>query len=260
MEQADLYEQAKPLIQRIDLQKKYGSRDLTGWFLKLAAPRSTDKVLDIGCGSGKDLIAFAKVCAGAVGIDTSKELLKAAESAVCSSNLTNVRLVEASGDAYNLGEERFDIVMCNFAIYYMDVREAIRRIAHYLTPAGTAYIMGSPDENAQELLYIHKAATDFLPEVYAPGYSDIRKYESIMRTFFAKCTFHRFVNPMNFPTPTEFLNYYKATTLFQRTHTVDPGIVTKVAKVSDQVFKEKNGIRITKVVDTAELKEPLQNG
>ena len=259
MEQLDLYEQAKPLIQRIDLQRKYGTHDLTDWFLNLAAPCSTDTVLDIGCGNGKNLITFAKVCARAVGIDISKDLLKAANNAISSLNLTNVHLVEASGDAFDLGEERFDIVMCNFAIYYMDAIETIRRIAHYLTPSGTAYIMGSPDENAQELLYIHGLATDFLPDIYAPGYSDIRKYEAMLHRFFVKCTFHRFVNPINFPSPTEFLNYYTATTLFQITHTVDPDIKIKIAKISEQIFKEKGRICITKVVDTAEIKEPLQN-
>ena len=255
----DLHKQAQPLIQRIDLQKKYGTRDLTDWFLEVAAPRSTDTVLDIGCGSGNHLIAFANVCAGAVGIDISKELIAAAKSTARSLNLTNVHFIEASGDTFDLVRERFSIIMCNFGIYYMDVPDVVSRIAHYLTPEGTAYIMGSPDENAKELLDIHRQSTGFLPDLYAPGYSDIRKYEPIFRSFFAGCTFHRFYNPIHFPSPIEFLHYYEATTLFQCTDSVDPDLKTKVAKISEGVFKKKGKITITKVVDTAELKGPLQN-
>jgi ubiquinone/menaquinone biosynthesis C-methylase UbiE len=256
-DQTDLHKRAKPLMQRIDLQKKYGTRDLADWFLKLAAPRPADTVLDIGCGSGKDLIAFAQVCSRAVGIDISRELLKAAREAVDSLNLNNVRLVEVPGDSFDLGEERFSIIMCNFAIYYLDVEETIKRMARCLTPAGTAYIMGSPDENARELMQIHGQATDFLPDVYAPGYSDIHKYQSLMRKYFRECLFHRFLNPVNFPGPDEFTSYYTSTTLFQRTHEVDENIEAKIAEISRRVFEEKGVITITKVVDTAVLKEPV---
>lgn len=255
-DQADLHKRARPLIQRIDLQKKYGTRDLAEWFLKLVAPGPADTVLDIGCGSGKDLIAFAGVCANAVGIDISQELLKSARDTADSLKLANVRLDEVSGDAFELGEERFTIIMCNFAIYYLDVPETIKRIARYLTPAGRAYIMGSPDENAQELMQIHGQATDFLPDVYALSYSDIRKYEPLMRRFFSKCGFHRFYNPVNFPSPEEFMGYYTSTTLFQRTREVDDDIEDKIADIGRQVFDEKGVITITKVVDTAELREP----
>lgn len=257
--QQDLHNATEPLTQRIDLQTKFGTRDLATWFLELASPNPTDRVLDIGCGSGNHLVPFANVTTNVTGLDISEELLQVARSTACSLGLENVRLIRGSGDSFDLKGETFDLIFCNFAIYYMNATEVIGRMARHLTPRGTAYVMGSPDENAPELLDIHARATDFLPETYAPGYSDIRKYQRIMEQFFGEFTFHRFINPINFPSPEQFLNYYRATDLFQSSLAVEPSLEAKVREICEQIFGAQGRIRITKVVDTAELRGPIQN-
>ena len=257
---SSLYRSSKPLTQRIDAQQQYGTRDLTAWFLGLAAPRPTDAVLDIGCGSGNHLIPFAKAAGSAVGIDTSEELVASAQRAARAASLNNVRVLVASGDVFDLEGETFDIAMCNFAIYYMDAPRVIELMARHLKPEGRAYIMGSPDENARELMEIHRRATGFVPDVYAPGYSDVRKYEPTMRASFHTCTFHRFENPVIFPSVQAFLGYYLATTLFQASAGVTADLEAKVTAIAKQVFEEHREIRVTKVVDTAELRGPRTHG
>ena len=259
-ETSSLYQSSKPLRQRIDAQAQYGTRDLTAWFLDLAAPGPAEAVLDIGCGSGNHLIPFAKAAGSAVGIDSSEELAASARRAARDESLDNVRVLVASGDAFDLAGQTFDIAMCNFAIYYMDALRVIELMAHHLKPDGRAYIMGSPDENARELMEVHGRATAFVPGVYAPGYSDVRKYESAMRTHFSSCAFHRFENPVVFPSVEAFLDYYLATTLFQASAGVTDGLEAKVTAVAKQVFEERREIRVTKVVDTAELRGPRTHG
>lgn len=254
----DTHNRAGPLSQRIGLQQQFGARDLTAWFLELASPGPTDSVLDIGCGSGNHLLAFAKVCASCTGVDVSAELLQAAENAALALGLSNTRFIQGSGDDFDLKNETFDIVMCNFAIYYMDAAEVIRRMASHLDPDGAAYIMGSPDENAQELLWIHAQATDYLPDTYAPGYSDIRKLQGIMERFFGRCTFHRFVNPVSFPTAADFMAYYTSTGLFHSGRVVEPKLEAKIEAICQRIISADGAVTITKVVETAELRSPTK--
>ena len=259
-ETSGLYGSSKPLRQRIDAQARYGTRDLTAWFLDLAAPGPAEAVLDIGCGSGNHLIPFAKAAGSAVGIDSSEELVASAQRAAREASLDNVRVLVGSGDAFDLEGERFDIAMCNFAIYYMDAPRVIELLAAHLKPDGRAYVMGSPDENARELMEIHGTATAYVPGVYAPGYSDVRKYEPVMRSSFAECVFHRFENPVVFPSVEAFMSYYLGTTLFQASDGETEDLEARIAAAAKGVFEEHGEVRVTKIVDTAELRGPKAHG
>ncbi len=257
MEQfSQLYEQAKPLEDRIAIQQAYGTRDLTEWFLDLAKPQLSETVLDIGCGNGHQLFGVVTKCRSGLGIDLSEALLDTARQAAAARGLTNVRFLKASGDQVELGLERFDLILCNFAIYYMDVARVVAKMRQHLSPTGRVYIMGSPDENARELLEIHRRATPFLPSVYAPGFSDIRKYEPLLRQTFGACTFHQFINPLRFPSPEVFVAYYTSTTLFQSSQAAVEGLEAKIREISRAWWQEKQEIRITKIVDIAELGRP----
>ena len=247
----------RDLGQRIDLQAKYGTRDLTDWLVHLLAPRLSDRLLDIGCGSGNHLLPLARHCGAVTGIDVSPDLLAAAKVAAREQGLRNVTLVQGSGDAFDIGRQRFDIVICNFAIYYMDAPEVIRRMASHLTREGVAYVGGSPDENAAELMQIHGEATSHVPETYAPGYSDVRKYAPTMLQHFSSCAFHRFVNPVRFPTTAVFSQYYEATALFKQSLPQEPQLLEKVVDASRRIHENTGEVCITKVVDVAELRGPL---
>ena len=249
---------ARDLGQRIDLQAKYGTHDLTEWLVELIAPEPSDRLLDVGCGSGNHLLPLARRCAEATGIDIRADVLDAARAAAEEQGIRNVSLIKASGDAFDLGGERFDIAICNFAIYYMDVPEVLSRMASHLRDGGVAYVGGSPDENAAELMALHGEATSFVPDTYAPGYSDVRRHEPTMREHFASCTFHRFFNPLRFPTTGEFLEYYEATALFTQSVDREPRLLELVTAASERVHERTGEVCITKVVDVAELRGPVR--
>lgn len=245
------------LEQRIDLQVKYGTRDLTEWLVERIAPEPSDRLLDVGCGSGNHLLPLARRCAKATGIDIRADVLDAARATADELGIRNVSLIKASGDAFDLGE-RFDIAICNFAIYYMDVPVVLSRMASHLCEDGVAYVAGSPDENAVELMALHGEATSFVPDTYAPGYSDVRRHEPTMREHFASCTFHRFFNPVRFPTAGEFLEYYEATALFTQSVDREPRLLELVTAASERVHERTGEVCITKVVDVAELRGPVR--
>ena len=54
----ELYKDKKDLECRINLQEKYGTNDLNQWILKKLKLQPGDRVLDIGCGNGNQLVAL----------------------------------------------------------------------------------------------------------------------------------------------------------------------------------------------------------
>ena len=252
----ELYERAEPLVERINLQQAYGTQDFTSWLMELVRPQPADAVLDIGCGNGQHLIALCGGCRQGVGVDLSQELLEAARRTAETRGLAHLRFFRMSGDHMDLGDERFEIILCSFALYYMDAPAVIARMRRHVHPTGRIYVTGSPDENAQELLAIHGRATSFLPDVYAPGFSDIRKYEPVFAAYFRTRIFHRFINPLRFPTVDAFMAYYCSTTLFQRSREAVDGLEQAVERASREIWEAQKEIRITKIVETIELRDP----
>src|SRR5512135_1373841 len=77
----DYLETTNDLLARIDIHKKYGSRDIDEWMLHLLNPQKGLKILDIGCGAGKQCFLLYKALEGNADItggDVNKDLLEQA--------------------------------------------------------------------------------------------------------------------------------------------------------------------------------------
>ncbi|MCI0893176.1 MAG: methyltransferase domain-containing protein, partial [Chloroflexi bacterium] len=74
----DYQETTKDLQTRIDIHQRYGSRDIDQWMLDLLKLERGMQILDVGCGSGKQLLAFHEYLQGEAQItggDVNQELL-----------------------------------------------------------------------------------------------------------------------------------------------------------------------------------------
>ena len=54
----DYRETTNDLLKRIDIHKQFGGRDIDQWMLDLLKPTTNDRILDVGCGAGKQCILY----------------------------------------------------------------------------------------------------------------------------------------------------------------------------------------------------------
>jgi arsenite methyltransferase len=102
--------------------------------------RDGDTVLDIGSGSGTDLINAA-LKAGSTGkvygIDLTQEMIMKARSNVLEAELANVEVQEANAEALPFPDESFDVVTSNGVLNLVpDKRVAYREICRVLRRGG----------------------------------------------------------------------------------------------------------------------------
>jgi ubiquinone/menaquinone biosynthesis C-methylase UbiE len=207
-------ETTNDLLQRIDIHQKYGSRDIDQWMLELLQPARGSRILDVGCGAGKQCLTYHKYLSGQahiVGGDVSQDLLSQARR--------SAQQVGAKIDFQPLDfnqkfphpEADFDLVSCCFAIYYAaDPAFTVGEMHRVLKPGGRLFTTGPMPENKRLFYEVIQDATQ-RPIPPMPGSS---RYASAILTAirerFAEVKVEVFENPLVFETVEPFLAYTRA--------------------------------------------------
>jgi S-adenosylmethionine-diacylgycerolhomoserine-N-methlytransferase len=117
-------------------------------------PAAGASVLEIGCGTGRNLVAAARLYPDArfFGIDVSTEMLTSAISAISRHGLTN-RIRVAHGDAtafdpqFVFGVPSFDHVMISYSLSMIpDWRRVLQAASNCLKPGGRLHIVDFGDQ------------------------------------------------------------------------------------------------------------------
>jgi SAM-dependent methyltransferase len=92
-------------------------------------------VLDLGCGSGENLIPLVHRGAHVIGIDISPELISIAQQRLDKAGLSAIVRV---GSAYqtDLGDESVDVVFCMSLIHHLDITQTREEMRRILRPSG----------------------------------------------------------------------------------------------------------------------------
>lgn len=152
------------------------------------------RVLEIGCGTGCDLLQFAKHGAEAIGIDITPEHLRLARERVGS--LAEVR--EADATDLPFPNESFDYVYSHGVLHHIEIpRRVVEEIFRVLKPSGrfnvhvyalwsyftfSRLVKHGRDwklwiENSQDPVYIDLYTARKLRRLFRPAILSIQKYE-----------------------------------------------------------------------------------
>lgn len=114
-----------------------------------------ENVLEVGCGTGRNLIILAKRFpkANFFGLDASSEMLKTAQAKIQTGNLKNAALRTALADTFDYREtfglaEPFDTIFFSYSISMIPVwRESIQNALANLKSGRSFYIVDFYDQN-----------------------------------------------------------------------------------------------------------------
>lgn len=131
-------------------------------------------LLDIGCGTGKSTLPFAKSGGKIIGIDISAKMIKEAKKA--SSSYPNVSYKESSFENADFPKHKFDLIISGTAFHWLKRKSAYKKINRLLKEKGYLAIFWSSNAKKKTKLisqirevYIRNAVN------YPKGFGKIEK-------------------------------------------------------------------------------------
>jgi ubiquinone/menaquinone biosynthesis C-methylase UbiE len=253
-------ETTEDLQKRIDIHEKYGARDIDEWMLELLKPQRGDRILDVGCGAGKQCRAFHEYLEGEAQItggDVSDELLGKAEEINRSLGEPFTIMKLDFNKPFEFDADVFDLASCCFAIYYAeDIPFTISEMHRVLKSGGRLFTTGPMPENKQLFYDIIREATG-KPIPPMPGSSRYgSKILGAIKDLFTNVEVHIFENPLVFEDLQPFLDYTRASLsedrlLWKNLFTgVDEfeSVMDSIQRVAEEKIKDTGELTMTKVV------------
>jgi ubiquinone/menaquinone biosynthesis C-methylase UbiE len=256
----DYQETTDDLITRINIHDAYGARDIDKWMLEVLPLEKGMKILDVGCGAGKQCFSYLAHLSGKadiIGGDVSEELLaKATEENKKLGDRVSFQELNFN-KTFPFPDNTFDLVSCSFAIYYAeDIPFTIREMHRVLKPGGHLFTTGPMPQNKRMFYDIISEATGKeIPPM--PGSSRYASeiLGSIKETF-SYVDVLTFQNPLTFPKIEPFLSYTRASlsedrklwNSFFETKEDFKKIMEQITDVSEKWLARDGKLMMTKVV------------
>lgn len=239
------------LTTRLDINKRYQSKDFTEWLFKRLSIVPGESILDVGCGTGAQSLRFLKEV-GQHGSVSALDLSEDSIELLINKSGDDTRLVAVADDMANLEEvidrkfreKKYTLAHSSYALYYSPSREdvlrtmieslyGVGRLAIFtpVTPHGMVDI-------ARRFGDVPDAVLDSLR--YGP---DV--LEPIFRKAFVEVEIHYFQSEMRVTNKEDFIDFYKATTYFKEEALPEIGdFADQEISRQGKICYEKNGYLI----------------
>ena len=256
----DFQETTDDLAKRIDIHSRYGSKDIDAWMLEVLNLQPGIKILDVGCGSGKQCFSLFHHLNGKAeitGTDVSESLLdEAREKNKAIDHAIDFKHLDFN-EEFDLPSNHFDLISACFAIYYaQDIPFTLSEMYRVLKQGGRLFTTGPMPTNKQIFYDIIREATG-KPIPPMPGSS---RYASEIygttQKLFSKTEQHIFENPLTFNSVEPFMVYTRASmsedrrlwnSLFE-THDEFETVMNQIEKVARKRIEADGTLVMTKVV------------
>ena len=239
----------KKLEFRIRVHEKYSKYDINEWIFNIIKIKGDESILDVGCGTGKQLIPITEKTRGlVVGVDISKESLDYTKGALKNKN-SNVKLILSSIEGmYDLLKNfpNFDIIISCFAIYYSkDPKETLLRFKKLLKYNGRVFLCGPSVNNNKALLELHGKVKE-LPKMHKGFFENFAI--KFLRRNFKKVEIYKFQNPVTFPDVESLAQYWLSYSIGDRNK------LSKFKRVAQEHFRDGAFTTVKEVVGVLAVK------
>ncbi len=210
---------SRNLQNRLDINKKLGSKDLTEWLFKRYKIKKNDIILELGCGRGNHVVKESKIV-GSKGLilatDLSKKSLNVLRKKVSSKNI-KIKQIDLDKTPQFLSKEKikFDKIISSYALYYAkDPIKVIKSCSKFLKPNGYFFIT-APCYPHTLIEFANNQKT--LPnEVKKQIDFSTKSLEVFLKKKKIKVKFFNFRNILKFKNQIDLLTFYRSTVFYHK--------------------------------------------
>ena len=113
-----------------------------GMMVEAAAPRPNHTLLDVACGGGVVVCAFAPHVRHATGIDMTPAMLDRARQLATEKGIANVTWEHGDVESLPYADGAFDLVVTRFSLHhFLDPLGALRELVRVCTPGGRVVVV-----------------------------------------------------------------------------------------------------------------------
>ena len=145
---ADVVEQFT--LQSLPFTKKMAYSDTLQLLVEIAAPSVADTVLDVACGPGLVLCAFAKIAKHTTGIDITPAMLERAKKQQRRAGLQNMRWDLGNAETLPYADHSFSIVVSRYSFHHFENPLKVLREMYRVCDKGGKIIVADvtlPEQN-----------------------------------------------------------------------------------------------------------------